>query len=126
MVLLTVFAVVAMVLAAVGVYGVAAQVARMRTREVGIRLALGATPVQVTRALVSRIFRFVGAGAVLGMVGVLLTGNAIEKLLFRIESSDPLTLIAVVLVQVLVAVGAMLQPAIRAARSDATAVINAT
>jgi ABC-type antimicrobial peptide transport system permease subunit len=126
MVLLTVFAIVAMVLAAVGVYGVAAQVARSRTREVGIRLALGATRAQITRALVTRILWFVGAGAMIGLAGVLLIGSAIEALLFRIEPSDPLTLASVVLVQVLVAVGATLQPAIRAARTDATTVMSAS
>jgi predicted permease len=125
MVLLGVFAVVAMVLAAVGVYGVSAQVARSRTREAGIRLALGASPIQVTRALVVRIFGFVGAGAIVGVVAVLAAGRTIEKLLFRIEPSDPLTLGVVVLIQVLVAVVASLQPAIRAARTDATTVMNA-
>jgi predicted permease len=125
MVLLGVFAGIAMVLAVVGVYGVSAQVARWRTREVGIRLALGATPVQVTKALVARTVWFVTVGAGAGLVAVLLAGRVIEKLLFQVKASDPLTLGAVVAVQLLVAVVATLQPAVRAARTDASAVMNA-
>ncbi|NOT08132.1 MAG: ABC transporter permease [Gemmatimonadales bacterium] len=118
MILLGAFAAVAMILAAVGVYGVASQVSRSRIREVGIRIALGASKVEVTRALMARILLFVAVGAGAGVLGVLAVGQVLRKLLFRIEPSDPLTLAVVVLLQGAVAIGATLQPAARAARTD--------
>jgi putative ABC transport system permease protein len=123
MTLLGVFAVVALVLAAVGVYGVAAQAARSRTREIGIRLALGATPRDVARALSTRGLTFVAVGVGAGIVGTLLAGRVMRTLLFRVEPTDPLTLASVAGLLVLVALGATLLPARRASQLDPARVL---
>jgi putative ABC transport system permease protein len=123
MILLGVFAGVALVLAAVGVYGVAAQAARARTREIGIRLALGATPRDVARALSGRGLTYVAVGVVAGVIGTRLAGNAMKQLLFRVEPTDPLTLASVAALLVLVALAATLIPARRASRLDPARVL---
>jgi putative ABC transport system permease protein len=123
MVLLGVFAAVALALAAVGVYGVASQAARSRTREIGIRLALGATPRDVARALSSRGLSFVLVGVAVGIVGTLAIGGVMRKLLFRVEPTDPVTLATVAALIVGVAVGASLLPARRASRLDPARVL---
>jgi putative ABC transport system permease protein len=124
MILLGVFAAVALVLAAVGVYGVAAQAARARTREIGIRLALGATPRDVARTLSTRGLSYVLLGVAGGVIGTRLAANVTRKLLFRVEPTDPITMVSVAVLLVLVALGATLVPARRASRVDPTRVLS--
>lgn len=118
MVLLGVFAVVALGLAVVGVYGVAAQAARARTREIGIRLALGATTRDVLRTLMTRGLGFVAVGVAAGIGGALASGRVLGRLLFRVEPTDPLTLASVAALLFIVAVAAIIAPARKATRLD--------
>jgi putative ABC transport system permease protein len=101
--LLGVFAVVALGLAAIGVYGVAAQAARSRTREVAIRLALGATSLRVARELATRGLTFALAGAAVGTLGALAGGQLLRSVLFGVEPADPSTLGGVSLLVIVLA-----------------------
>jgi putative ABC transport system permease protein len=103
MLLLGAFAVVALGLACVGVYGVAAQAARGRTREVAVRLALGATTIRVTRELAMRGLRYAAIGALAGIIGALAGGRLLQSVLYRISAADPLTLGTVCLLVTLLA-----------------------
>jgi len=95
---LGVFAVFAVVLAAAGIYAVTACSVAQRTREFGIRIALGAPPHQIAWSAVRRVLAHLGAGLLLGMAGALAVGRMIEGLLFHIPPVDPPTLLAVPLV----------------------------
>ncbi len=124
MVLLGVFAAAALAMAAIGVYGVAAQAVRSRTREIGIRMALGASARDITRALIVRGLTFVGIGITLGIVGSALASGALRNLLFGVEPNDPLTLIGVAVVLAVVAISATVVPVWRAAQLDPARVLN--
>lgn len=113
--LLAVFACGALGLAALGVYGVAAYSVARRTREVGVRLALGARPEQVLRLIVRQGTRAVAIGAGLGLLGSLALGRALAGLLYSVRPADPVTLLGVGLLLALTGVGASLVPARRAA-----------
>lgn len=125
LVLFAVFALVALALAATGVYGVAAHAARARTREIGIRMAFGASNRDVLATLMRRGMVFVLAGAAAGLAGSLLGGRAIRTLLFEVEPTDPLALGGAALVLVAVAMVAILVPAGRATRLDPAKVLSA-
>jgi putative ABC transport system permease protein len=105
LVLLGAFAALALLLAAVGVYAVTAQSARRRTREIGIRIALGAVSVDVARLVLRQGMGSVVAGLVVGVVAALLATRALSSLLFGVGARDPGTLAAVALL--LLAVGAV-------------------
>ena len=92
---LGVFAVFAAVLAAVGIYAVASCSVAQRTREIGIRIALGAQAHQIVWTTLGRVLGFVGVGLVLGLAGALAVGRVIESLLVQIPPLDPLTLVIV-------------------------------
>ena len=116
--LLGAFAVVAMTLAAVGLYGVIAYGVQQRRREIGIRLALGASRHRVLRMVVSDGMRLVLAGAVIGVIAASATTRLLEALLFEVGARDPLTFVAAPAVLALAAVVACLFPARRAARMN--------
>jgi len=116
--LIAVFAGVALVLSAVGLYGVIAYAVSQRTHELGVRVALGATGDRITRMVVGEGLRLTAAGAVLGIVGSLLAGRLIATLLFGVTAVDPVTLAGVVTVLAVVAMLASWLPARRAARID--------
>ena len=115
---LGVFGVFAVVLAAAGIYAVAAVAVAQRTRELGIRMALGAQPYQIARTCVGRVLAWVAAGLVLGSAGALAFGRAIESLLFRIPPVDPPTLVLVPLVFAALAAVACAGPVRRAVLLD--------
>jgi len=117
-VLLLAFAVIGMTLAVVGVYGVLAQVARNRTREMGIRLALGAQAAQVRWLVVSQGARLALVGLVLGAVSALAGMRVMGALLFHVAPNDPLTLIAVAVLLALTSLAASWLPAVKASRAD--------
>jgi ABC-type antimicrobial peptide transport system permease subunit len=123
--LLVMFAALALGLAIVGVYGVIAYRVSQGTRELGIRLALGATPAGVARLVVRHASLLAGIGAVAGLVGALALGRVLESLLFGVNARDVLTLAAVPLLLVVVAVLAAAVPALRAARINPTEAIRA-
>lgn len=125
MTLLSAFGAAALALSAVGVYGVAAQAARGRTREIGIRKALGATGTQITRQLLARAAAFVGAGTLLGLAGVAASGRLIAGMLYAIQPTDPLTWAGAALLLGAVGLVATYLPARRAARANPAAVLHA-
>ena len=118
LVLLTAFAVVALVLAAVGVYGVMSYAVSRRTREIGVRLALGAEPATVVRMIVREGMVVALTGAGVGIAGALLLTRSMASMLYGIQPSDPLTFLAVSAVLVLAALLATYLPAKSAARTD--------
>jgi putative ABC transport system permease protein len=118
MLLVSGFALVALVLGSVGIYGVMAHVVAQREREIGVRMALGALPGQILGLVVSQSAWLVGAGILAGMAGALAVTRLLASLLFQVRPTDPLTLVGTALVLILAAAGATLVPALRAVRTD--------
>ncbi|MGH7647870.1 MAG: FtsX-like permease family protein, partial [Gemmatimonadaceae bacterium] len=116
--LLLVFAVVGLTLAVVGVYGVMAQLAQRRTREMGIRLALGAPRTAVRWLIVRHALSIVVPGLVIGIAGALLATQALRSMLYHIAPSDQLTFVAVPLALAISAIVASWLPAAQASRAD--------
>ena len=112
------FAGLALLLAGLGLYGVLAYTVAQRTREIGVRMALGARPAQAIALVARESAMVVGAGLVVGVVGALITARLIAGLLFEVGPADPLALLAALLVLGAVALAATLVPARRAALVD--------
>jgi predicted permease len=125
MLLLVAFGGAALLLAAVGVYGLLAYVVSMRSREIAIRLALGAQRSQVLADVVARGFRLAALGSVVGVGAALALGRTLTTLVSGVSSRDPFTLAGSVVVLLAVAIGACLIPARRASRLDPAAVLSA-
>jgi putative ABC transport system permease protein len=125
MVLLACFAVLALVLAAAGIYGVMSHLVSLRTAEIGVRLTLGASPAAVMRgvlgegALQALIGLAIGLGASIGVM------QGLRSILFGIEPTDPLTLAGVGVSLILVALIAVTVPAVRAMRIDPVSALRA-
>ena len=118
MLLLTVFALLALSLAAVGVYGIFTYVVSHRRKEIGIRIALGAQPEAMLRMIVREGATLALLGCALGVAGALLGGRSLAGFLYGVSASDPVTLTGVPLVVIAVAVVACLLPGRRAAGED--------
>ena len=116
--LLLLFAGVGLALAVVGVYGVMAQMARRRVREMGIRLALGAQASDVRWLVVRNGLRLVAVGLVIGTAGAFAATRAMQALLFGVAPKDPLTFVSVPALLVLTALVATWMPASYASRAD--------
>jgi predicted permease len=116
--LLSAFAGLALLLAAAGLYGVASYLVTQRTRDIGVRIALGATPSDISRQVVSEAGRWIAAGAILGCALAWAVTRAIEAQLYGVGSRDPLSWIAALGVLCAVLLLAVLRPAARAARVD--------
>jgi putative ABC transport system permease protein len=116
--LAAVFALVAVALSAVGVYAVVAFSVVNRTREIGVRMALGASPRRMTAHFVRRTLRLVGAGTMVGLALAVVAGQGLGSLLFGLPPFDPAVLAGAVAVFVLVAACAGYLPARRASRVD--------
>ncbi|HTL96083.1 MAG TPA: ABC transporter permease [Gemmatimonadaceae bacterium] len=116
--LLLVFAAVGLALAVVGVYGVMAQLAQRRTREMGIRLALGAPARAVRWLIVRHALGMVVPGLVIGTGAALLATQALRSVLYHVAPTDPLTFVAVPLALALSALVASWLPAAQASRAD--------
>ncbi|MGH9330462.1 MAG: FtsX-like permease family protein, partial [Vicinamibacterales bacterium] len=112
------FAVLAALLATIGVYGVMSYSVAQRTAEIGIRLALGAARRQIAALVLGEALLFVGIGLVIGLALALAAGRAADAMLFGLQPSDPLTLAAAAVLLAIVAAAAGYLPARRAARSD--------
>ena len=117
-VLLTAFAAVALLIAAIGIYGVLAYSVNQRTREIGLRMALGATPRSVLQLIVSQGMKVVLIGVGIGLAGGLALGRAVSSLVFGVQVRDPATFSLVAVVLTAVALAACIIPARRAARVD--------
>ena len=118
--LLGAFAAVALVLAAVGIYGVVSFAVSERTREMGLRIALGAEPRHVFRMVVRQGLGLSAAAIVTGTLVALLLGRVMERLLFGVEARDPVTFAAVVVILLATAFVASAVPALRATRVEPT------
>jgi putative ABC transport system permease protein len=117
-VLFGVFAALALALALVGIYGVMSYVVRLRTREMGIRAALGAPRRSLLAAVLGRGVRLAAAGVALGVPAAAWLSRWLSTLLFETRATDPWTYAGITLLLVLVAAGASLLPARRATRAD--------
>jgi putative ABC transport system permease protein len=118
MLLLSVFSGLALTLAGVGIYGVIAYSASQRTREIGVRMALGARPADVLALILRQSGLLVLAGVVLGLAAALALTRLMETLVFDVKPSDPMTYVLTPLVLLSVAFLASYLPARRAARVD--------
>lgn len=117
-VLLTMFSSVALVLAAVGLYGVISYSVAQRSGEFGIRMALGASPTDVLTMVVGQGFRLALAGVAFGAAGSLLLTRLMKGLLFEVSSFDPITFLAMALLLGAVMLVACYMPARRATKVD--------
>jgi len=118
MLLLTLFAVVAMALAAIGIFGVMSYAVAQQTREIGIRMALGADRDSVIRMVLRQASTVIGIGLVVGLAAAAATGRALAGLLFNLTPTDPMTLGIVAVILAAVALLACYLPARRATRID--------
>ncbi|MCH8812282.1 MAG: ABC transporter permease, partial [Gemmatimonadetes bacterium] len=118
MLLLTLFAVIALVLASVGIYGVTSYSISQRTAEMGIRMAVGANPGDVLKLVMVNGAKLAFAGVVLGLLGAAALSRILASQLYGVGATDPLTFAGVAGVLTLVALTATYVPALRAARID--------
>ena len=116
--LMTSFGLVSLLLAAIGLYGVMASLVRDQTREIGIRIALGASTGRVRTEVLRRAGIVVGIGAIAGLAGALATSRVLSSLLFQISPFDPVSLGAACVALSLVGGLAAYIPARRATRID--------
>jgi putative ABC transport system permease protein len=114
--LLAGFAGLALVMAAIGIYGVVSYTVAQRTREIGVRLALGADMGDIVRMVLGEGVRRTAAGVALGLAGALAASRAVRGLLYGVGATDPVTYAAVIALLVAVTIAACLLPAWRAAR----------
>ncbi len=116
--LMSVFAVAALLLAAIGLYGLMASIVRERTREIGIRMALGAAPERLRRDVLIQALTVSGAGALVGLVAAFGTSRVLSAILFEVSPSDPIALAAACGVLLVVVLLAAYGPARRATQID--------
>ena len=122
-VLVAAFAGVGLLLAAVGIYGVVSLSVTQRTREIGIRVALGADRRLVLGLVLGQALRLAAAGVGLGLVVALALGRVVETLLYHVTASDPVTYVVVAVLLAGAALLASLVPARRALRIDSFAAL---
>jgi putative ABC transport system permease protein len=118
MTLLMVFAGIALVLAIAGIYGTVAYAVAQRTPEIGIRLALGATPGEILRLVMYQAFKPVAAGLMVGVLAAWGVSRALDRLVYGISTTDPVTFVALPALLAIVAIVASGIPAWRAMRVD--------
>ncbi len=118
MTLLAIAAAMALILSAVGIYGVISYIVGRRTGEIGIRMALGAQASRVGRLVVWQSVRLAMLGVIVGIVAALVMNRALRSVLFDVSPSDPVTLVAVSLIMLVIAAIASYAPAQRAMRVD--------
>jgi ABC-type antimicrobial peptide transport system permease subunit len=118
MMLLATAAALALVLSAVGIYGVISYVVTQRRGEIGIRMALGARGAEVQRMVVKQSLSLAAVGIVIGLAGALATTRLLGALLFGVSPTDPLVLVLATVLLVMLAALASYAPALRASRVD--------
>jgi putative ABC transport system permease protein len=117
-ILIVLFGAIALLLAAAGIFGVLSYLVTQRTREIGLRVALGAQPQNVLRVIVGHGMRLALIGVAIGLVGALAATRWMSSFLFDVKPTDPITFAAVVFILTLVAFLACYFPARRAMRVD--------
>ena len=125
LVLFGVAALLAVALAAVGLFGIVAYAVTRRTREIGVRVALGADPAALTRAILGGSLRLVAAGCAIGLLGAYGASRALTALVYDVSPTDPAALGGAVGVLAAVALGAAALPLRRALRVDAAEALRA-
>ncbi|MGP0073694.1 MAG: ABC transporter permease [Bryobacteraceae bacterium] len=118
MTLLAVFAGLAILLAAVGLYGLVSYSVSQRTNEIGLRMALGANPAEVLRLVIGEGAKLLAVGAAVGIVAGLVLVRAMQSLLYGVSATDPLSFIGATVLLAIIALGASYIPARRAMRVD--------
>ncbi len=118
MLMLALFSALSLCLAAIGVYGLTAYAVVQRTRELGIRVSLGASPTQLVRELLLQGMRLGLSGTALGLISAAALGRLLRGLLFGVSAVDGLTIVAVCMTMTTVVLVATYVPAARAARID--------
>jgi putative ABC transport system permease protein len=121
--LIGVFAVIAALLAAVGLYGVLATIVRQRTAEIGIRMALGAQPARIFRLVVGQALRLTAAGIGVGLITAFALTRGMNTMLIGVKATDPATFATIAVLFFLIALVASWMPAWRAASLDPTAAL---
>ena len=116
LILMQAFGVLALGLSAVGLYGALSYTVRQQSKELGLRLALGAEGAALTRRVVANGLRLAGVGVLVGLAGAAALGQGLESQLFRVSPADPVALVGAAFLTLLVAVAASLVPGMRAAR----------
>jgi len=116
--LLSLFAMMALLIAAIGIYAVLAYSVTQRTREIGLRIALGAQPAGVLRLVVSEGMKVALVGICAGLLGALAVGRAVSSLLYGVTVHDPSTFAGVAVILTVIALAACFLPARRAAKVD--------
>jgi putative ABC transport system permease protein len=124
-ILLTTLGAMGLVLAAIGIYGVIAYFVSQRTKEIGVRLALGASPGDVVRLVIRQALKPVLVGLVLGVAGAIAASGVLAAQLYGVTPRDPLTIAIVSVMFVVVAIFASWAPARRASKVDPTRALNA-
>ena len=114
----TAFACLATLLAAIGLYGVLAYTVAQRTREIGLRMALGAEPSRVRAMVLRQVALMTLIGGAIGLVGAVWLGRLSASLLYQLEGHDPLVLVVASVTLAIVALGAGFIPANRASRVE--------
>ncbi len=122
-VVLTAFGVIALGLACIGLYGLIAFSVAQRFREIGIRVALGASKAGIFRMILGDGFLLTAGGVLLGLVGVLTSTRFLRSLLFEINPLDPTTLVSVICILLSASVVAWYIPALRATNADPASVL---
>jgi putative ABC transport system permease protein len=122
-VMLTLFAIVGLVLSATGVYAVTAHAVTRRTREIGVRIALGARAGQVYRLVLSQVAVQFAVGLTLGLAGAIGVGIVLRSFLFQTSATDPATLAGISMVLAAIVIAACVAPARRAATLDPVAAL---
>jgi ABC-type antimicrobial peptide transport system permease subunit len=118
-----IFAVIALVLSAVGLYAVTAYSVSQRTQEIGVRMALGAQPAQVLWLVLRRALVQLAIGLPIGIAGAFAVGRLLQSVLAQTSGRDPMTIAAIALVMGTVSLAACLWPARRATRLDPVAAL---
>jgi ABC-type antimicrobial peptide transport system permease subunit len=112
------FSLIALLLASVGIYGVISYAVSERTRDIGIRMALGASAEAVTGQVVGSGAKLIGMAVLIGLAASLVLSRLLQSMVFEVSTSDPTTMVAVSLILMAVAVAACYLPARRAGKVD--------